>query len=125
MGYKEAYEKSKKSGALKDLKPEFKKWEKEGEFIIGRFKHRIHITSTMSPEGYEHYVFDTDEGVVKFPLSGYNDKEIGSQLVPGHVYYIEYKGKEKLAAGNEMKVFDAQEVKDVEGLETVDEDIPF
>ena len=125
MGYKEAYEAAKKSKTLKDLKPEFKKWEEPGESIIGRFKHRIHITSTMSADGYEHYVFDTDDGVIKFPLSGYNDKEIGSQLIPGHVYYIEYKGKEKLAAGNEMKVFDAQEVKNVAGLETADEDIPF
>jgi len=125
MNYKEAYEASKKSGALRDLKPEFKKWVKEGESIIGRFVRKIHVHSSMSVEGYEHYVFETDEGVIKFPLSGYNDKEIGSQLVPGHVYYIEYKGEEKVSSGFPMKVFDAQEVKDVEGLETSTDDIPF
>jgi len=125
MGYKKAYEASKKSGALRDLKPEFKKWEKVGESIVGRFVRKIHVNSTMSADGYEHYVFQTDEGAVKFPLSGYNDKEIGAQLIPGHVYYIEYKGKEKVSGGFEMKVFDAVEVKDVKGLETSDDDIPF
>jgi len=125
MGYKEAYEAAKKSGAVKSLKPEFMKWEEEGESIVGRFKGIIKVQSTMSAAEYNHYIFETDDGMVKFPLSGYNDKEIGTQLRLNHIYFIKYVGKQKLTGGNEMKVFEAEEVKDFEELETSTEDIPF
>ena len=125
MGYKEAYEAAKKSKLLKDLKPEFKKWEKEGDSIIGRLKAIVRLEGAMGGAGYNHYIFDTDDGMIKFPLSGYNDTEIGTQLRIDHIYYIEYKGKQELAGGREMKVFDAKEVPTFEDLETSPSDKPF
>ena len=125
MGYKEMYEEAQKSGAVKELKPEFYKFEKPGDSIIGRFKGKIHLDSSMTAEGYNHYIFETDEGMIKFPLSGYNDKEIGTQLTVYRVYYIEYRGEIKLEQGRKLKDFKAVEVMDSEGLETSEEDIPF
>lgn len=125
MGYKKMYEEAQKTGAVKDLKPEFFKFEKEGDSIIGRLKSIVHLDSSLTAEGYNHYIFETDEGMIKFPLSGYNDKEIGTQLRKNHVYYIEYKGTVKLEQGRKLKDFHVVEVKDSGALETSEEDVPF
>lgn len=125
MGYKEMYDEAQETGALKELKPEFFKFEKVGDKIIGRLKAVVHVDGSLTAEGYNHYIFETDDGMIKFPLSGYNDKEIGTQLRKNHVYYIEYKGTTDLKDGRKLKDFYVVEIKDFGGLETIQEDVPF
>ena len=95
-------------GEVKDMIPEFVKWE-PGQKLIGRYSHSAMLEGkregTSETQEYNMYFFDTDKGMVKFHLGAYNDGEIGQQFVEGQIYMIEFVGQVDVAGGNRVNKF--------------------
>jgi len=124
--YKEIYERALKSGGVKSLTPRYMKWEKKGDTILGAFRSKTTVSSSLGGAEYYQYLFDTDEGLVKFALGRSADAEIGVQLVSGHVYLIEYLGQVEIDRGRRVNRFSCQYIGvEKQGAELPQGDLPF
>jgi len=112
--YVKQLEVAKKAGQLKDLTPEYRKFEKKGDLIVGAFISKALVSSGLGEAGYNQYVFDTDDGVVKFHMGKAADNEVSEVFTPGMVYAITYQGKESISGGRTVNKFDVVEVGYVE-----------
>jgi len=102
MDYEALYKQREKDKQLQDITPTFVKFEKVDDFKIGRFIDTIEIESVKTGGRYMQYIFDTNAGRIKFHMGANADKEIGSVMKKGCVYFIQFKGKEEI--GNNQSV---------------------
>ena len=107
-------ENAKRSGATKSLSPDFHEWKKTGQTLVGKFVASSPIKSTLSEDTYNHYLFETDEGLIKFALGGATDKEAGILMIPGRVYVVEYQGKIDISSGRRVNKFGVSELTDLD-----------
>lgn len=110
--YDELYKSQEENEGLEKITPAYFKWEKEGEYILGAFVSSSSIDSKINDGSYQQYVFDTDNGPVKFSCGKVFDSEIGGNLKEGCVYRIEYRGKEKTQSGYNINRFDVVKVQE-------------
>jgi len=108
--YKELYENSRKAKTMKSLTPRYVKWEKEGQQIIGAYISHNPVQSRIGDKEYNQYIFETDDGLIKFSLGRSADSELTPQLVAGVVYAITFKGKEGIAGGRTVNRFLLEEI---------------
>lgn len=104
------YEDAAKQKGLKQLTPTYLVWDKEGKQVIGAFIVSAKVTSRLGGPEYNQYLFETDEGRVKFALGRAADGEIGSTLAAGVIYAITYQGKERIAGGRTVNRFNVEEI---------------
>lgn len=107
--YEAIYVEAEKMGLTKDLIPAFMTWEKTGDMIIGRYLHHFAVEGEGDKGSYNQYVFETNEGKVKFSLGSLADKEVSSQLEHGGLYAIKFLGKEKIGNGRQVNRFSVRE----------------
>jgi hypothetical protein len=100
--------KEKKTG--RSLTPEYVKFEKKGQSIIGLFISKSAIQSSTGDGSYNQYLMETDEGNVKFHLGSAADAEVGEVFKPGVVYSIEFQGQEDIGGGRKVNKFDIMEL---------------
>ena len=105
MSYTDEYKKAKESGALRQITAEYHEWKKEKDFIIGRFVHVNTVPGKRSDTVYNQYLFETDNGLIKFALGGATDNEAGAMMRKGEVYRVEFKGTEALGGGRRVNKF--------------------
>jgi hypothetical protein len=105
MKYSEMKDKAKKAGAIKNLSPTYYEFEKKGASIIGRYKGRGEVSSSLGKGTYFQYIFETDDGPIKCALGAATDKEAGQLLEPGKVYVISFLGKTKISGGRSVNKF--------------------
>lgn len=110
QNYAEMYAAAKKGDKVKALTPEFIKWEKENDQVIGAFVGKSTLPSREVGKTYNQYLFNTDSGHVKFSLGQVGDSDYGEVFTPGCVYVITYLGKGKSQTGNEFKLFEVAEL---------------
>ncbi len=108
--YATMYAEAVKSKQLTELTAIYKKWEKKGDAIIGAFVGKTEVTSGLSGKTYFQYLFDTDDGMVKFHLGKGGDSEIGQVISPGCVYRIEFLGKEQIKGGRSVNTYKCVEI---------------
>jgi len=108
--YKEMYDQSVKAKNIKPLDTKYVKWSKKGDVILGRFKGSAAVESQQGGGEYNQYLFDTDEGLVKFSLGRAADAEIGAVMVKEMVYRIEFLGQEPLTGGRKVNKFKCDEI---------------
>jgi len=108
--YRELYNRSKKAKTVKSLTPNYVKWEKKGQQIIGAFISFNPVQSRLGGSEYNQYIFETDEGLIKFALGKSADSEFTPQLASGIVYAITYEGKENIAGGRQVNRFNLEEI---------------
>ncbi len=108
--YAKMYADAQKDKSVKKLTPKYMKWEKAGQKVIGAFVSKSVIGSRLNDKEYNQYLFDTDEGLVKFALGGVADAEMSAILVPGVVFCITYLGKTDLEGGKRVNKFDFEEL---------------
>lgn len=108
MKYSEMHEEAQKVKALKTLTPTYFEFEKKGDAIVGRYKGRSPVTSSLGSGEYFQYLFDTDDGLIKIALGQATDKEAGQLLESGKVYVVEYLGQVKISGGRKVNKFDVQ-----------------
>lgn len=120
MSYKEMYEVGKTEDSLISLSAQYIPFEKKGDSVLGRLLTRHEVSSQLGSKTYYQYLFDSDDGLIKFALGRATDNEIGTLLKQGGVYCIEYLGQEKLTGGRKVNRFDIKEI----GAPVSDDDMP-
>ena len=108
--YKEMYEKAVKAKEIRQITATYQAWDKIGEIILGRFIGSSGVESSLGGGTYNQYLFDTDEGPVKFALGRAADAEIGAMLKKDRIYWIRYLGQEEISGGRRVNKFICQEV---------------
>lgn len=110
MGYKEQWDEAVKAEQTESVRAKYMTLTEEGETVIGRFLGTGEVISSINDKPYNQYLFDTDEGLVKFPLSSTVDIECSKIFKEGEVYRIEYLGEQKTQKGFKVKDFDIRHV---------------
>ena len=106
MGYKERAEAAMKDGSAVNLTPDFEKLRAVGDNVTGKYLSKTVIPAKNNKPEYNQYVFDTDDGHVKFSLGSNADREIGASMEIGGIYSITFTGKESLTGGRTVNKFD-------------------
>lgn len=122
VDYKKLLEQARKKGAAKDLTPTFMEFKKEGDSVIGKFINFVAVKSSLSEGTYNQYLFEAENGPIKFHLGSATDGEIAGQMVSGRIYHVEYKGKVKLAGGHTVNKF---KVLEIDPTLAGEKDVPF
>ena len=125
MGYKEMFAEAQKTGAVKKIAPEYFKFEKKGDTILGRLMKISPQPPGEYPKGYNLYTVQSDEGAVLFKLSGTADEKYASLLRVKGVYYFEYMGEIPASGNKKMKDWDITEIKDYGSVGEDEDNIPF
>ncbi|MBD3425706.1 MAG: hypothetical protein GF409_00585 [Candidatus Omnitrophica bacterium] len=110
--------KAEKAKTAARLTPVFKQFEKAGDEIIGAYISHAAVGSEGEGKPYNQYLFETDEGLVKFHMGSAADTEYAAQFQKGNVYLVRFQGKEAIKGGrtvNKFDVFQVGHVTDVEG----------
>jgi len=97
MSYKEAYAKAKKEESLHQITSTYHEWKKKGESIVGEFIHVNQVPGRQPNTQYNQYLFQTDDGLIKFSMGGVTDNEAGVMMRIGEVYAVEFLGQEEIA----------------------------
>ena len=105
MSYKEAYDKARDEEKLEQLTATYHEWKEEGEVVIGQYLHVNPVAGRQANTFYNQYLFDTDEGLVKFSMGGVTDNEAGVMMRIGEVYRVEFKGQEAIRGGQRVNRF--------------------
>ncbi len=115
--YSKQYAAAKKAGKIQDLTPDYVKWEKEGQQIIGAYVSQNEVDSSLSEGKYKQYLFDTDKGLIKMAMGSAADAEFSTMFVAGCIYAITYNGKEKIGRGREVNRFTVEQFELIEEQE--------
>ena len=108
--YKEMYEKAVKDKAVKQLTPVYQEWKKPQDRVIGSFISKGEVSSSAGGGSYYQYVFETDDGNVKFHMGRAADTDVGAVLTPGIIYTITYLGQEEIKGGRRVNKFNVEEI---------------
>jgi len=126
MGYKEQYDKAVKEKVTKSLSAKFIEWKDKGQQIIGRLLARNAVASQLGGGTYFHYLFQTDEGLVKISLGRATDNDAGQLMGKDGVYSVTFQGQEKISGGRKINKFDIVEIEaPVESAVGGASDVPF
>ena len=111
MTYKEMAERADREQSAVVLTPVFKTFGMVGDSILGRYMSAQEVKpSSGEGQPYRDYVFETDEGLVRFHLGAQTDKELSGAMFIGGVYRITYREEVKLAKGRRTKKYDVVQV---------------
>lgn len=110
MGYSKVAEKALKDGKGNNITPTYLSFDESRKVICGRFLNKAPVQSSVSSGTYNQYLFDTDEGLVKFHLGSATDNEAGAVMKLGKVYHIEFLGKEELPGKKTVNKYHIEEI---------------
>lgn len=114
MNYKQMLEKAKSKGATRTITATYHKFTKKGETLVGRFVAKHPVRSTLNESTYNQYLFDTDQGRIKFAMGAQADLEVGETLVKDGIYEVIFDGSEKISGGRQVKRFIVNELTEEE-----------
>lgn len=120
--YKQLYADSRKAKTAKSVTPTYFKWKKEGDQIIGAYISHAPVQSRLGDKEYNQYIFETDDGMVKFALGRSADNEVTPILAAGVVYAITFQGKESIAGGRSVNRFEIEEVGIADQVDETEDD---
>jgi len=112
MTYKEKVAKAMKNGKSINITPKFINLTMEEPLVMGRYLVASSVQSSVSEGTYLQYLFDTDDGLIKFHLGAACDAEIGSIMKIGNIYAIEFLGQEKLSGSRSVNKYHIEEIPD-------------
>jgi len=113
---KQMAEKAMKKGQARKITPVYKSWDKEGDVLCGIYRGRAEVTGHFGGNGYNQYLFESDEGLIKCSLGKASDNEFKDLFIPDHLYVITYLGKQKISGGRQVNKFDVVDCGFVEEL---------
>lgn len=126
MTYEEQLKRAQKDGTIENLTPIFKEFRVEGEKIIGELISYAEVDSAFGEGTYNQYLFQTDEGLVKFSLGAAIDKEIAALMKVHDCYIIEFLGPVKISGKRTVNKFKVERFPaETEPVGDKDDDIPF
>ena len=110
MDYEQEYDRAVKEERTEVVRAQYLTLDEEGDKITGRFVGIGKVVSSLNDKEYNQYLFDTSDGLVKFPLSSTVDVEAERIFKEGEIYRIEFLGKTKTQKGYTVKDFDIRHV---------------
>lgn len=110
MNYLKAAEKALKAGSGINITPTYVMFDENKRVICGRFIAKAPVQSSVSDGTYNQYLFDSDEGLIKFHLGSACDNEAGEIMKKDKVYHIEFLGKEDLKGGKSVNKYHIEEI---------------
>jgi len=110
MTYLESANKAFSSGQTENMSPAFIEFKTEGQVIVGKFLSRVEVKSNKNDGTYSQYLFDTDDGLIKFHLGKATDTETGDHFIEDNIYHIEYQGNIKIAGGKTVNKFHIEHI---------------
>jgi len=125
MNYQELWKAAEEEKTTVDITPQWVPWEAEGQYLIGRFRGSSEVSSSLGEGTYLQYLFNTDDGLVKFSLGRATDNELKTVMLPGGVYHIVYLGQVKVKGGRKVNQFKVQALSSQEGTSEPDDVVPF
>lgn len=123
MDYEKYYSEQKEAKKLETMTPTFHEWKEKGDGIIGSFVAKLEIPSKNNQGHYYQYIFDTNNGRIKFALGKVTDDAIAGELVKGDIYAITFHGKEDIGGGRSVNDFLVEHVG--KPLPLTGDEIPF
>lgn len=117
MNFQEMWKQAEKEKTIVDITPQWVPWEAEGQYIIGRFRGSSEVSSSLGEGTYLQYLFNTDDGLVKFSLGRATDNELRTVMNVGSIYMIVYLGQVKVKGGRKVNQFKAQVLTDTSEAE--------
>jgi len=120
MSFEKYYQKQKKAKVIRQLTPAFMEWKTKGQTLIGAFVSKASVQSKSAEQTYYQYIFETDNGLIKFHLGKATDNEIAEVFQRGVVYAVTFNGKEQIQGGRSVNKFNIVEIgyaEEVEGIE--------
>ena len=110
LTYKEMYNKAVKDKTARVLTPVYLLWEKPDQQMVGVFISKGEVSSSTGEGTYYQYVFETDDGNVKFHMGTNADNDVGASFVPGVLYSVTYLGKEEISKTRRVNKFNVEEI---------------
>lgn len=110
MSYKDIAERALKDGQTENITPKYVEFTDVGDIIVGRYLARTQVKSNVSDGVYFQYLFDSDEGLIKFHLGSATDGEAGAVMKSGEIYHIEFLGKEKIGGGKSVNKYQIERI---------------
>lgn len=110
MSYLKRAQKVLKEGKGNNITPCYVTFSEDQKVICGRFLNKAPVASSVSDGFYNQYLFDSDEGLIKFHLGSATDNEAGAVMVVGRVYHIEFLVKEELKGGKTVNKYHIEEI---------------
>ena len=104
-GYERAYKEAEKAKKTMQLSHEFYQWEEEGQVLIGRLLSFEPTDSKLYEGKYNHYIFDTDDGLMGVICGKVVDNLVEERDLIGRILRIEYQGQRQLDAGKTVNRF--------------------
>ena len=108
--YASMYQKAQEEGTLQALTPVFHKWSNDEPLVIGEYVSREEVPSKQNPENkFWNIIFKTDAGLTSFNLSQFVEESAEIRMEEGHIYAVEFKGREKTGKGfmvNKFTIFE-------------------
>lgn len=121
--FRDLAQKAEKGKTAERLTPTFKTFDKAGDEIIGAYVSHAVVGSEGEGKPYNQYLFETDEGLVKFHMGSAADTEYAAQFQKGSVYLVRFQGKESIKGGRTVNKFDVYLVGHVTDVEAA-ADVP-
>lgn len=110
MTYKDLFEKALKAKSMKVMTPKFHTFSEEGQEIVGRYVSINTVEKAEGEKNYSQYIFETDNGLIKFHLGSVADGEFGRAFQENHVYYIRFDGQEAISGSKKVNKFFCAEI---------------
>ena len=101
---------ARKNKSARTLTPRYFEFKAKGDEVCGVFISKAEIASSTGEGNYNQYLFETDDGNVKFHLGHAADTEVAAVFKPGIVYAIVFEGKVDIGKGRRVNKFDIVEV---------------
>lgn len=101
-----------KDGRVQRVTPKFVEFKDKDEQVVGRLMGQQTIKSTKNEGTYQHYIVESDNGLIKFAMGSATDGELSATLKRGGVYAFKFLGQEDLGGGRRVNKFDVVELLD-------------
>ncbi len=126
MSYKDIAIAAKENKSEVSLDVAFIPFKEKGKTIIGKYLKATEVASGIGDQTYNQYLFDTDDGRVKFHMGRVADGEGGYLMRVGCVYRIAFQGQEEIGANRRVNIFEITHLPTVNDPQVGgDDDIPF
>lgn len=110
MGYKEQLAQARKDKSAKSLSAKYVEWKEKGQVVVGKLLATNDVVGKLAGSSYKQYLFESDDGLIKFALGKATDNEAGKLMAEGGVYAITFGGQEKITGGRKINRFDVLEL---------------
>ena len=110
MDYEAVYEKAREEGKVENMTPVYFRFDEPGVMFVGEYVGSNSVAGRLSDQGYNQYLFKTNDGLIKCAMGHVFDLEVGETLVKGDIYAIMYEGTEKLQGGKRVNKFKVEHI---------------